>query len=50
LGVYFTYPGGKFNDALVHFFTALVGKQKTGINFMLGSWQGVKGSKKVEDP
>jgi len=30
LGVNFTYPGGKFNDAVVHFSTGLAGKQKTG--------------------
>jgi len=29
----FTYPGGKFNDADVHFSTAIVGKQKTGGKF-----------------
>jgi len=33
LGVNFTYPGGKFNDAVVHFSTALVSKQKTGGKF-----------------
>jgi len=37
LGVNFAYPGGKFNDAIVHFSTELVGKQKQGVNFMLGS-------------
>jgi len=26
-GVNFTYPGGKFSDAVVHFSTALVNKQ-----------------------
>jgi len=34
---------------LVHFSTALLGKKK-GVNFMLGSWQGVNGSEKVETP
>jgi len=29
LAANFTYPGDKFNDAVVHFSTALVGKQKT---------------------
>jgi len=28
----------------------LVSKQKTGVNFMLGSWQGVNKRKKVENP
>jgi len=33
------------------FSTALVSKQKkTEVNFMLGSWQGVNGRKKVENP
>jgi len=30
LGIRFIYPGGKFNDVVVHFSTALVSKQKTG--------------------
>jgi len=32
------------------FSTALVSKQKTEGNFMLGSWQGVNERKKVENP
>jgi len=30
--------------------TALVSKQKTGSNFMLGSWQGVNKRKEVKNP
>jgi len=51
--VNFTYPGGKFNDAEVTtllFPAALVSKQKAGVNFMLGSWQGVNGRKTLENP
>jgi len=45
VGVNLIYPRGKFNDAIVHISTALVGKKKQGVNFMLGSWQGVNGRK-----
>jgi len=33
LGLNFTIPGGEFNDAVLHFATALVNKQKTGGKF-----------------
>jgi len=33
LGVNFIYPGGKFNDAVIHFSTTPVSKQKTGDKF-----------------
>jgi len=33
LGVNFIYPGGKFNNDVVRFSTALVGEQKIGGKF-----------------
>jgi len=51
LGVIFTYSGGIFNYAVVHFSTALMWvNKKQGVNFMLGSWQGVNRIKKFENP
>jgi len=47
LGVKFTYPAGKFNDAKVTlFFFYSTNEQKMGGNYMLGSWQGVNGTKR----
>jgi len=42
--------GGKFNDAVVHFSTALVGKQKTGSKFYVRKPARDKRENKVENP
>jgi len=50
LGVNLTYPGGKVNDAVVHFSTALVSKQKAGGKFYVRKLARGKWEKKVENP
>jgi len=50
LGVNFTYPGGKFNDAVVHFSTAPVCEQNTGGKFYVRKLVRGKWEKKVKNP
>ena len=49
LGVIFTYSGGIFNYAVVHFSTALMCKQKTGSKFYVRKLARGKQDKKVRE-
>jgi len=45
--VHFTYPGGKFDDAVAHLSTALVSKENTGGKFYVRKLARSKWVKKV---